>query len=125
MPRISGYHQAKEEILTQIQETTPKELDRAQVANLLQVSISTAGNYLAVLANEYPNALRYVRGVLLILSAMPDQALPLTTRMKVKEEKLKKVRAMAKKLQENHLEHNDREATRQALDLLRREIEQV
>lgn len=125
MPRISGYHQAKEEILTKILESSPTQLDRAEVASILQVSISTAGNYLAILANEYPNALRYVRGVLLILSAMPDQALPLPARMKIKEDKLRKVSAMARKLEKNHLEHEDREATKQALALLRKEIEQI
>jgi len=122
MPKISGYPQARDTILNHIASEQPKELDRAFIASMLQVSVSTAGNYLSILANEYPENLQYVRGVLICFSSIPQARLPLSTKLKVKEAKIAEIKNKAKKLKNNHLNHNDVKATKKAIEELLEEL---
>jgi len=123
MPKISGYREAKDKLLTYIAHSQPKQIDRAFVASLLSVSISTAGNYLSTLAEDFPENLQYVRGVLLIFSSIPEGRLPVTAKMEIRDKKIEAIKAMGKKIESNHLTHNDAKLTKEALQRLLKELE--
>ncbi|MBA7540222.1 hypothetical protein ES705_32516 [subsurface metagenome] len=123
MPKISGYPQARDVILTYIAEHQPTELDRAKTASMLKSSISTAGNYLTVLANEFPESLKYVRGMLLIFSLIPEENLPLTVKMSVKDKKITEVKSMVDTLEKNHLNHFDKKAIIKQVKLIKKELD--
>lgn len=125
MPKTSGYPKAKDLILTHIAEKQPKELDRAAVASMLEVSISTAGNYLMLLANEFPENLTYVRGILIVKSAFPQARLPPEVRLHSKEKQIQEVKNLAEKIEKNHLGHKDPKKIKEALRHLRQELDKI
>jgi len=125
MPKTSGYPKAKDLILTHIAEKQPKEIDRATVASMLQVSISTAGNYLMLLANEFPENLTYVRGVLIVKSAFPEGRLPPEVRLHSQEKRIEEVKKLAEKIEKNHLGHKDRKKIREAIRHLRERLDKL
>jgi predicted transcriptional regulator len=125
MPRTSNYPQARDQILNHIANEQPKQIDRSQVAGMLGVSMSTAGNYLSVIAEEFPENLRYVRGVLLVFSMIPEHRIPPSARLEMKEKKIEEVKALAQKLEKNHLSHNNQEKTRKAIRELIDQIERL
>ena len=125
MPKYSGYPQARDRILTHIAENNPKELDRGFTASLLQVSISTAGNYLSILANEYPNSLKYIRGTLLVLSVLPDKSLPPNVKMELKNRKIETIKKSMETLEKNHLRHNDKKKILEEVKRIRKELDQL
>jgi len=125
MPKTSGYPKAKEQILAHIAEKQPKELDRATVASMLEVSISTAGNYLMLLANEFPENLTYIRGLLIVRASFPESRLPPEVRLRSKEHKIQEIKDLAEKIEKNHLGHKDTKKIREALRHLRQELEKL
>jgi len=125
MPKTSGYPKAKDLILTHIAEKQPKELDRATVAAMLELSISTAGNYLMLLANEFPENLTYVRGILIIKSAFPQGRLPPEVRLQSKEKQIEEARKLAEKIEKNHLSHRSPKKLKEALRELRQRLDKI
>jgi len=125
MPKTSGYPLAKGIILNHIADKQPKELDRATVASMLGVSISTAGNYLMLLAQEFPENLTYVRGILIIKASFPESRLPPEVRLRTKEQKIGEMRDLAEQIEKNHLGHKDTKKIREGLRKLREGLEHL
>jgi len=126
MPKVSGYPQAKEALTSHIVDKEPRELDRVTVATILGCSISAAGNYMQMLAREYPNGLRYSRGVLIITNPIASVAdLPAETRLKMKEHGIKQIKELTNKIVANHLKHDDKQALKEALDKLKKLVDSL
>lgn len=125
MPMSSGYFQAKERILNFLADEEPKQVSRGKIASLCSVSISTAGNYLSILAEEFPENLTYTRGTLFVYSSIPEARLHPFTRMRLKEKKLQEIKLLASTIKRNHLKHKDRKKLRQAIDKLLDELEKI
>jgi len=125
LPKVSGFNQAKDRILSYIVNEEPKEIDRALVASLLECSISTAGNYMAVLSKIYPDNFIYTRGVLRVIASIPVKDLPLLTRMEAKEETIKGIQDMARKIEKNHLSHIESNSIKEAIKNLLKELEKL
>lgn len=125
MPKISGYKPAKEWILSHILEKSPKTLERALIATELDISISTAGNYLQMIATEYPNSLNYARGILTIFHSIPMVDLPPYVRLQAKEVKIKQVKELTNRIIKNHLKHSDKKRLEEALTLLKERIDNL
>jgi hypothetical protein len=125
MPKVSGYQQAKERILSTILETEPKELTRSQVAVMLDTSISSAGNYLQMLASEYPNTLDYKRGNLTILSSIPMADMPPQALLEAKNRKINQVKELTNRIMKNHLNHYDKKKLIEALQQLQARVDEL
>ena len=123
MVRVSNYRHAKDVLLTYMSAKGPGEISRAWVAGNLGVSVSTAGNYLMTLAQEFPENLRYARGVLVVFSSIPEMRLPVETRMRMKEAKIQEIKKLSEAISKNHLTHNDLEALKGVLSKLTKEID--
>jgi hypothetical protein len=122
MPKTSGYPLARNQILTYIAENQPKEIDRATLAQLLGVSVSTAGNYMMILASTFPENLSYVRGLLIIKSILPEARLPPEIRLQSKQKQIQKVKDMVEQINSNHLSHNKLKEIREVLKKLKGEV---
>jgi len=92
---------------------------------MLEVSISTAGNYLMLLANEFPENLTYIRGLLIVRASFPESRLPPEVRLRSKEHKIEEIKDLAEKIEKNHLGHKDTKKIREALRHLREELEKL
>jgi len=125
LPKVSGFNQAKDKIVSYIVNAEPKEIDRAFVASLLECSISTAGNYMAILSKVYPDNFYYTRGVLRVMASIPIKDLPLSTRMEAKEETIKAIKQMARKIEKNHLSHIQSNSIREAIKNFLKELERL
>jgi hypothetical protein len=125
LPKVSGFNQAKDRIVSYIVNTEAKEVDRASVASLLECSISTAGNYLSVLSKIYPDNFIYARGVLRVMASIPVKDLPLSTRMEAKEMTIKGIKEMARKIEKNHLSHIESSSLKEAIKNLLKELERL
>lgn len=95
------------------------------MANMLGVSVSCAGNYLSVLANEFPENLQYVRGVLIIKSIFPESRLPPAVRMEAKQKRIDQVKSLINKIQGNHLKHGDKKQLGEALKQLKKQADGI
>lgn len=93
------------------------------MASMIGVSVSCAGNYLSVLASEFPENLQYVRGVLIIKSIFPESRLPPVVRMEAKQKKIDQVKDLLSKIRSNHLRHGDRKELEAALKELKKEMD--
>lgn len=125
MPKTSGYQQAKDQILSFILEKEPKQLGRSQVAVMLDTSISSAGNYLQMLASEYPNTLDYQRGNLTILSSIPIADMPAHALLEVKNRRIAQVKEITNKIMKNHLNHYDKKKLIEALQQLKARVDEL
>lgn len=126
MPKVSGYLQSKEALISHIADKEPKELDRITVAIILGCSLSSAGNYMMMLANEYPNGLKYSRGTLIITNPIASVAdLPAETRLRMKEHNIKQIKELTNKIIANHLKHNDKQALKEALEKLKKQVDSL
>jgi len=125
MTKTSGYPQARDRILTHIAEMQPKQIDRADVTAMAEVSISTAGTYLMRLAAEFPENLTYVRGVLIVKSAFPESRLPPETRLHAKNRQIQRVKQIMGKIKANHLKHNDIKELKKVLKEAQQEIDKL
>lgn len=123
MPKVSGYRQAKDALLSYIIEKCPKIVQRPLVATQLDISISTAGNYLQMLASEFPNSLSYTRGTLEVTNPIPLGDIPADIRLKNKELQIKQVKELTSKILSNHLNHKDREKLKGAILKLKEKID--
>lgn len=125
MPKISGYKPAKDWILSYIMEKSPKTLERAWIATELEISISTSGNYLQMLATEYPNSLSYARGILSVFNPIPVVDLPSHVRLQAKEAQIKQVKELTNRILKNHLKHSDKKKLEEALTQLKQRIDNL
>jgi len=124
MARASGFTKAKDDLMGYIWKNKPTELHRSKVAQILQIDVSTAGNYMRVLAAEYPESMTYDRGVLRITSRLPDARLPVSTRIEAKDKKIKEAKEALNKIVSNHLKHEDKAKLRERLKDLIKSLEQ-
>ena len=95
------------------------------MANMLGISVSCAGNYLSVLASEFPENLQYVRGVLIVKSIFPESRLPPTVRMETKQKKIDQIKKLVSKIQGNHLKHGDKKQLEVSLKQLKEAMDSV
>jgi len=95
------------------------------VASMLGVSVSCAGNYLSVLAKEFPENLQYVRGILIIKSIFPESRLPPAVRMETKQKKIDQIKDLVSKIHSNHLKHGDKKKLELALKHLEEEMNKI
>ena len=123
MSRRRGYEQAKEELLVHIYEHEPTQLHRGEVAAILSIDISTAGNYMRVIAAEYPENLSYDRGILRILSKVPDARISPAAKIKAREDQLQMARTELNKIIKNHLPHENKKKLRGRLADLAKRLE--
>jgi hypothetical protein len=125
MPKVSGYPQARDAILRRISEEQSKELERAQVASMIGISVSCAGNYLSVLASEFPENLQYVRGVLIIKSVFPEGRLPPSVRLEAKQKRIDQIKKLVNKIHSNHLQHSDKKELEIVLKQLKKDVDSL
>jgi len=92
---------------------------------MLGVSVSCAGNYLSVLASEFPENLQYVRGILIIKSIFPESRLPPSVRMETKQKKIDQIKDLVSKIRTNHLQHSDRKELEVILKQLKKEMDSL
>jgi len=78
-----------------------------------------------LLANEFPENLTYIRGLLIVKSVFPESRLPPEVRLHSKEHKIQEAKALAEKIEKNHLKHKDREEIGKALRLLREALDKI
>jgi len=123
--RASNYREGRDRILSYIILKQPIQLDRAQVASMLGIAISTAGNYMAILANEYPDNLHYGRGSLTVLCTVPEDSLPITARLEAKQTTINTLKELGAKIEKNHLNHDDKEALGGAVWRLLQELKKL
>jgi hypothetical protein len=125
MTKISGYPNAKVAILDYILEKDPKMIDRATVASLLEVSISTAGNYMQLIAHEFQNSLLYSRGTITVLSSIPTVDLPPQVKMQMRSKQIEEIKTLTSKIKSNHLAHSDLKNIEEALTNLKKKVSQL
>jgi len=123
MTRLSSFNKAKEDLMGYIYNKKPSELHRSKVAAILQIDVSTAGNYMRVLAAEYPESMTYDRGVLRITSRIPDAKLPVSARIEAKDKKIRETKETLNKIVSNHLNHEDKAKLRKRLKDLVKSLE--
>ena len=104
-------------------EQKARELDRVKVAGLLEISVSTAGNYMQLLAQEYPKAMTYARGVLMIVNDVPTIDIPMEVRMRGKEKQIAQIKELTEKIKTNHLNHKDLDTIKKSIEELKKKVD--
>jgi|YelNatPaOPRAMG01_1025707.scaffolds.fasta_scaffold132877_2 L-2-hydroxyglutarate oxidase LhgO len=108
-----------------IVEKKPTIIDRAEAAVMLNTSVEVAGNYLKMISYEYPDSLNYYRGKLYVHSSIPFAIVPESVRLSIKEKKIEELKALTRRIAENHLKHNDTEQLKEAIKKLIEEIDKL
>jgi hypothetical protein len=78
-----------------------------------------------LLANDFPENLTYIRGILIVKSAFPEGRLPPEVRLQSKEKRIEEVKNLAKQIEKNHLGHKNPKKIREALHHLRQELDKI